>query len=73
MGVTEPRRDYHPQLLTFDFYLTIHLYNPNDRRSQQTPKRLAAAALSSWKVMSAAKSAKRAQHSEGAERDWLQP
>lgn len=27
MGVTEPSRDYHPQFLTFDFYLTTHLYN----------------------------------------------
>lgn len=73
MGVIELGRNCHPPLLTFDFYLTTHLYNLNDRRSQRTPKRLAAVVLSSWKVMSAAKSAERAQHSKGAERDWLQP
>lgn len=34
MGVTEPSRDYHPQFLTFDFYLTTHLYNLDERRQQ---------------------------------------
>lgn len=33
-GVTEPSRDYHPQFLTFDFYLTTHLYNLKEWRQQ---------------------------------------
>lgn len=33
-GVTEPSRDYHPEFLTFDFYLTTHLYNLSEWRQQ---------------------------------------
>ena len=33
-GVTEPSRDYYSQFLTFDFHLTIHLYNLNEWKQQ---------------------------------------
>lgn len=32
--VTEPSRDYYSQFLTFDFYLTTHLYNLNEWKQQ---------------------------------------